>query len=29
MTTITVDQFLPHSPQRVWEAMVDPEQLPA
>jgi uncharacterized protein YndB with AHSA1/START domain len=26
-TAITVDQFVPHPPGRVWEALVDPEQV--
>ncbi len=27
LQTITVDQFLPHSPARVWRALTDPELL--
>jgi uncharacterized protein YndB with AHSA1/START domain len=27
MTTITVDEFLPHPPSRVWRALTDPERL--
>ena len=26
-TSISVDQFLPHPPARVWEALTDPDQL--
>ena len=28
-TSITVDQFLAHPPQRVWQALVDPDLLSA